>query len=154
VSSIYTLFKYLHIVGAIVWIGGAFTLVVINWRLARLRDHASMDVLARISSFVGPAMLGPAMLLTLVAGIVTAASVGMNFGVLWISWGFTGIIVSFLIGGLLVRRTAGQLGALAATAEPGDARVASLQARLALLNVINLLVLLSTVGAMVFKPTL
>jgi hypothetical protein len=43
---------------------------------------------------------------------------------------------------------------LAATAEPGDPHLSALQRRLATLNTINVLLLLSAVGAMVFKPTL
>jgi hypothetical protein len=44
------------------------------------------------------------------------------------------------------------LSQIAATATPGDQRLSALQQRLTTLNIINVLVLLSAVWAMVFKP--
>jgi hypothetical protein len=43
---------------------------------------------------------------------------------------------------------------IAATPGADGVRLNALQARLSLLNLVNLLILLSTVGAMVFKPTI
>ncbi len=58
------------------------------------------------------------------------------------------------LGATLIRRAGDELSTLAATAEPGDPRQIALQRRLATLNTINVLLLLTAVWAMVFKPTL
>jgi hypothetical protein len=58
------------------------------------------------------------------------------------------------LGATLIRRAGDELSTLAATAEPSDPRLSALQQRLATLNIINVLVLLSAVWVMVFKPTL
>jgi hypothetical protein len=63
------------------------------------------------------------------------------------------IIVSVALGATLFRRANEELGEVAATAKPGDQRLIAIQRRVATLNVINVLVLLSAVWAMVFKPT-
>ncbi len=53
-----------------------------------------------------------------------------------------------------MRRVRKKLVELAASTKPGDPHLRTVQRRLAILNVINLLLLLSAVWAMVFKPTL
>ena len=149
---VYTLFKFLHIVGAIVWLGGAFTVSIITARVARETDQTVLAAIARQTRFHGMAVLGPAAGLTLIAGIVMIAVSGLGVP-LWVIWGFAAIIVSIGLGATLIRRAGEELSKIAATATPGDARLSALQGRLATLNAINVLVLLSAVWAMVFKPS-
>lgn len=66
----YTLFKFLHVLGVIVWIGGVLAINVLSARIARERDVALLAPLSRQASFYGRAVLGPAAGTTLVAGIV------------------------------------------------------------------------------------
>ena len=150
--SVYNLFLFLHIVGAIVWIGASLTLTLLNWRAAATNDRPAMAALARHNAFIGGAVIGPAALLTLVAGVVMVLNARLSFGLLWISWGLGGVLLSILIGGFFVGRMGRELGRLAPTAEPGNARVVALQRRIGILSWVNLLVLLSAEAAMVFKP--
>jgi uncharacterized membrane protein len=152
--TIYTLFKFLHVASVIVWLGGISTLTVLNMRLAREQDRSVLLAMLKQSDFYGKAIIGPTMALTLIAGIATAANVGMNFGSLWITWGFLAIFASIALGATLIRSVNGKLGKLALVAEPGEPRLRALQRQLGTLNLINLLLLLSAVGAMVFKPTM
>ncbi len=152
--SIYTLFKFIHVAAVIIWIGGVCTITFINARLAREKEQAGLLSLARLSNFYGRAVVGPAAIITLIAGIATAANVGMDFGALWLTWGFVGILGHFVIGVGFMRRTTANLNQLAPTVALHDPRIRALQGRLTTLNVINLLLLFSVVGAMVFKPTL
>jgi uncharacterized membrane protein len=152
--STYALFKFLHIVGAILWIGGISTLTVVYARLARSQDRSAVAALAQLARFAGQALVGPAAAVTLLAGIATAATAGFDFGLLWITWGFAGILASIALGASLIRRTTAEMGQLATAAAPIEGRLSTLQGRLTLLNLLNLAILLSTVWAMVFKPTL
>jgi uncharacterized membrane protein len=150
----YSLFKFLHIVGAIFWVGGVSTLTVLYTRLTRTQERSVVAVLAQVSAFAGQAVVGPAAALTLIFGIATAVTAGFDFSMLWITWGFVGIIASIALGAIFMRRVIAEIGKLATTAEPNDRRLRALQGRLTLLNLVNLLILLSTVWAMVAKPTL
>jgi uncharacterized membrane protein len=148
----YNLFKFLHITGAIAWIGGTVMLTALNVRLAR-EGEGAQAALARASGTLGRVLVGPAAALTLIAGITTAAVGGIDMSALWITWGFTGIIVSIVLGATVIRRTTASLEtALAGNPGPTPERVAALRGRLTGLNLLNLLVLLSVVAAMVFKP--
>ena len=152
--SIYILFKFIHIAAVIIWIGGVSALTVINARLAGEKEQGALLSLSRLSNFYGKVVIGPAAIITLIAGIATAANVGMDFGALWITWGFIGILGHFVLGIGFIRRATAKLNELAPTAAPNDPRIHALQGRLTSLNVINLLLLFSVVAAMVFKPTL
>ncbi len=152
----YTLFKFLHVVSVIVWVGGIGTLTVLYTQLSRLQDRATLLALLRTSGFVGRVLTGPAAALTLIAGIVTAVSVGLDFGMLWLTWGFIGILASIVWGATFVRMTVAAIEKLlkaeleAELADSGPLQ--RLQRRLTLGNLVNLLILLSTVAVMVFKP--
>lgn len=152
--NLYNLFKFLHIIGATVWIGGAFTLVVLNARLARSQNRAAMEGLAQASGFYGRAVLGPAAAITLLAGIGTAAFMGVRFTALWILWGLAGVFLSMLLGALFIGRTTAALSREVSNPQPDRGRLSALQGRLASLNLANLLLLLSVVAAMVFKFSL
>jgi hypothetical protein len=85
---------------------------------------------------------------------VRVEQINVGYGTLWVVWGFAAVVLSIAIGATLIRTTNADLRRLAAAAAPGDPRWAALQRRAAILYGINLLLLLSAVWAMEFKPTL
>jgi uncharacterized membrane protein len=119
-GTVYTLFKFLHIVGAIVWIGGVISVNIISVRIAREKDGAALAAMSRQSRFYGMAIIGPAAGLTLLAGIVMIAVSGLSIP-LWVAWGLAAILVSMGLGATLIRRAGEELSQLAATATPGVA---------------------------------
>jgi uncharacterized membrane protein len=153
-DSLYLLLKFLHIAAVIIWVGGVFALAVLNARIAGLGDPAAQAVMGRQSEVFGRTVIGPAMLVTLIAGLWMAGQFGIPFTSLWIVWGLVGFVAFVLIGVIAVSRVAAELSALARSAGVNDPRVAALGRRLGVLNAINLLLLASVVWAMVFKPTL
>ena len=152
-TTLYTLLKFLHIVGAIGWIGGYVNFSILSTRAAHETDPAVVAAMTRLMRLNGMLLIGPASGLTLLAGIAMIAVSGLG-APLWVIWGFTAIIVSVALGAILIRRTNEKVHEVTEAAEPDDARLSVLQRRLMVLNIINVLVLLSAVWAMVFKPTL
>ena len=152
-TTVYTLFKFLHIVGAIGWIGGTITFSILGARVARARDQAVLAALTNLMRINGMTIIGPASGLTLIAGFVMVGVSGLG-APLWVIWGLTAIVVSVALGIALIGRTSKALRETAAAAEPDEPRLSALQRRLTVLNSINVLVLLSAVWAMVFKPAL
>jgi uncharacterized membrane protein len=151
--DIYTLFKFLHVVAVIVWIGGVVTLNILGARIAREHDGPQLASLGRHAAFYGRAVLGPAAATTLVAGIVMVAVGGLSLATPWIAWGLGMVLLSLLLGATLIRSTTQQLSTVA-PADPTGPRVLALRRRAATLSLINLALLLSAVAAMVFKPAL
>jgi uncharacterized membrane protein len=153
VYTLYNLFKFMHIAAVIVWIGGMVTIGVINARVTRENDRAALSSLSRQSAFFGSAIIGPAAVITLIAGIVMVVDGDLDFDTLWIAWGMIVVVASILMGATLIRRAGEELSELTSSANPDGSRVAALQRRLRTLNMFNLLLLFSAVWAMVFKPT-
>jgi uncharacterized membrane protein len=154
VYTTYNLFKFLHVAAVIVWVGGVIALMVIPARLARQEGAAATAALGRQAAFYGRSVVGPAAVITLVAGIVMVVVGRLRFDALWIAYGFLGMVVSMGLGGALLSRLGHQLTELTASDDPDPARMSALEARLRTFNLINVLILLSVVWAMVFKPTL
>jgi uncharacterized membrane protein len=150
--SLYSTLKFLHVVAAIIWVGGVITLTVVNMRLARTRNGDALAALSSVGAFYGRAVAGPAAAVTLLAGIATAVSAGFRMNSLWIIWGFAAILLSVALGATLIRGTTQRLGALAAMPDGDRTGIAALQGRLIALSGLNILLLLSAVWAMVAKP--
>lgn len=86
-ETTYLLLKFLHVLGAIAWIGGLLMLLVLNARMGREGEATVVAALGRQSEYLGRSVLGPAMLLTLLAGFGTAGVARFPFSSLWIVWG-------------------------------------------------------------------
>ena len=153
-DSLYLWLKFVHVVAAVVAVGGFLALTVLNARIARAGEPAAAAALGQQSEVFGRTVLGPAMGILLIAGVWMAGQFGIPFTDLWIVWGLVGFVAFILLGVVALGRTGAELGALARTAGPSDPRVAALRQRIAVLSWLNLLVLASVIWAMVFKPTL
>lgn len=157
--TLYNVLKFVHICAVIVWVGGVIALVVVNARLVREEEDAALQALSRQGEFFGKTLIGPSAILTLLVGAALVWEMHTGFP-LWVAWGLVGVFGSMAIGAGFMQRAGRELAELSAAGEgqgegkPDAARVAAARQRLARLGALNILLLLSTVWAMVFKPTL
>jgi len=151
---VYDLFKFIHVLGAIVWLGAGITFQVLNARLAKANDQAGIAALSSQGEWFGKAVFSTSAAVTLVAGIVTTIIGDIGFGELWITWGFVGIALSIVFGAVLSQRMATQLEEAVAAEGASSPRVVELQRRLGLYGAIDIVILVSVVAAMVWKPGL
>jgi len=147
-----TIFFFLHIIGVITWLGGWTALWVLQVRFRKEQDSKVQLALLRQSEFYGRAVVGAAAGVTFIAGLVLANRESVDFSTVWVAWGVVGLIASMALGGTVMRTATAKLGGLIANAPAGDPERLAAQRRVDLLNTINLLILLSVVFAMVFKP--
>lgn len=150
--SLYAISEFVHVVAAIVYVGGAFTLTMLNAQLAQSGDRALLRAMGEQVGRYGSAVLGPTSMVVLLAGVAMVVIGNLGWP-LWIIWGLLGIFLSQVLGGIFIQQTTTELAELAASA-PTDPRLALLQRRLVTLNWANLVLLLTVVAAMVFKPAL
>lgn len=149
---LYTSLKYLHVLAAAAWFGGAIAASVLAAQAGRDGDPLVASAVRRQVEQLGGRIFGPAAGLTLLAGIATAVAGDIDMSRLWIVWGYAGVLATGLVGGGVMRRTGLRL---AAAADGGDAAgTAALGKRMGRLSVLNLVILASTIWAMVAKPTL
>jgi uncharacterized membrane protein len=149
----YAILKFVHVLSAVVWIGGATALAVIMGRLIAARDRTTIAALFPHSMAYGQRMAGPSSIVVLITGIWMIFAGKLSPHAFWIIWGFLGIIVHFVFGATIMRKR-GMAFAKLASAPGNDDELAAAGARLRVANLIYLLIMVSVIGAMVLKPTL
>jgi uncharacterized membrane protein len=154
VFTIENLFHFLHQLSAIVWLGGLLAVNVLQVRLGSRQDRAAQASLLHQTDLYGRAVIAPGATVTLLTGLVLVVQEDFAFSDLWIAWGLIGLLLSLALGATLIRVTNAQLRRLAADPALEQPQWLAQQRRMAILFGINLLLLLSVVWAMVFKPTL
>jgi uncharacterized membrane protein len=151
----YELFKFLHVVGAIAWVGGGIGLTIYGWRLRKARDLASLAVLMRRSDDLGKVLFMPAALLTLGFGIaMVATTAAIAFGDLWILMGFGGVALSIVVEAGMAAPAGKRFVATVEEHETGSPQADAHAGRMLRASVLGVLVLLTVVWAMVAKPML
>jgi len=149
----YLALKFLHVLGAVVWIGGMAATATITGRMIRTLDRAALASYFPHGMVLGQRMIGPSSILVLLTGIALVIIGKVGFGTFWVTWGFVGIIVHFVLGATLIRKRGMELASLLNSPTADDAQIATVGARLRQANLIYLLVMVSVIGAMVIKPT-
>jgi hypothetical protein len=151
VSHRYLWLKFLHVVAVSVWLGGVTAVIVVNQRIARSAERAEIAAVARQTMFLGTRVIAPAGGLTLIAG-VCALVVGKTGFPLWALWGFIAVVLFGTFGATAIRATSAELQEHIMLPDSPVGNLVTLLRRLSLLSTINLLLLLTAVWAMVFKP--
>jgi uncharacterized membrane protein len=150
--SRYELFKLLHVVGAIAWVGGGLGLLMLHRAMLRARDYGSMTTIARHSQALGARLFVPASLLTVGFGIAMVATENaLGFTDLWILIGFAGIVASGVAESMVAAPAGKRLLALAEEGA-GEAELDDLARRVGLGSTLDVGLLLVVVWAMVAKP--
>jgi putative copper export protein len=154
VYTIENLFHFLHQLAAIIWVGGILAVNALQVRIGRGNNRAAQASLLRQSDLYGRAVIAPAAAVVLLTGLVLVVEDDIPLSEFWVAWGLTAIFLSLALGATLIRATNAELRRLAAAVTLDNPRWPALQRRAATLYAVNLLLLLSVVWAMVFKPTL
>ncbi|MGH2790803.1 MAG: DUF2269 family protein [Actinomycetota bacterium] len=149
----YEYLLFIHVLMAVVWVGGAVTLQVMGSRLQKADDPVQMARFAREVEWIGTRIFTPASLLILIVGIFMVLD-AWSFGDLWIVMGLAGFGYSFVNGAFFLGPTSGKTGKMIEERGPEDAEVQSNLEKLFLLSRIELVVLIVVIFAMTVKPTL
>ncbi len=140
---------FLHILSAIVWVGGGLVLSVLGGRVRSSKDPGAIPEFAQTLTYVGTRVLLPAVVGTLVFGVwMVLENANWNFRQFWVLFAIGLFVLAFLIGAVYLGRVGIQLQRLGA----GDANGPALLGRWLIGYRVVLLVLLIAVWDMVFKP--
>jgi uncharacterized membrane protein len=148
----YDVYLLLHVVSAIVWLGGGLTLSVLGTRIARQRDGARMVAFARDVEWIGNHVFIPASLLVLLFGFLMIHAGFPAFDQLWIQLALGLFGVTFLTGALFLGPQAGKIGKLIEQHGEESPEVQEQIRRVLLVSRLDLLTLYSIVVVMVAKP--
>jgi uncharacterized membrane protein len=105
-GTLYDWLKFVHVLAAMVWLGGLVTLLVLGVRARRSGDR---DVVARfVGSLrtIGPLLLAPSAVAVLAFGIwMVVDSDAWDFGQAWVGTGLALLIAAVVIGAAFLSRT-------------------------------------------------
>ncbi|HEV2756917.1 MAG TPA: DUF2269 family protein [Actinomycetota bacterium] len=148
----YEFAKTIHVLFAVIWVGGAATTQVFATRLSRANEPRRMAAFAKDIEFVGTRVFTPASVVVLAAGIWMVAISGWDFTDLWIVLGLIGIAFSATVGATFLGPESGRIGRLIEAKGPEDTEVAARLNRIFLVSRVELVILLLIVINMVVKP--
>jgi uncharacterized membrane protein len=142
-----------HVLSAIVWVGGGFLLSLLGSRARGSTDPNAVRDFAGMLAYLGPRVLAPATILTLIFGVALVLSdAEWNFAQTWVLLGLGLFAVAFLIGAVYLSRVSIQLGRATSAGVDDGGDAAGLLDRWILGYRAVLVVLVVIVWDMVFKP--
>lgn len=99
--DIYSIFKFLHVICAIAWVGGGLTLLANS--ILSVRAKGEVETLKSLDTMnnLGKSWFIPSSLLTVVFGAITAV-LGGSFFDLWVLLGLAGFASTFFTGLLIL----------------------------------------------------
>lgn len=150
----YNAFKFVHVLSAVVWVGGACTVQVYALLALRTDDPVRVASFARDTEFVGTRIFLPSSLIVLVSGIFTLHdSDGLwSFSQGWVQFGLVVIALSIVVGAGYLGPESGRI---AKATEAGGVESPEAQRRIRrifLVSRVELVFLLAVVFDMVVKP--
>lgn len=141
----YELWLAVHIVCAVLWVGGGVSVHVLGRWAAKTDDPERLRAFTLDALKLSVRLYAPLAFLLLVAGVLLVREVGYSYGDLWITLGFLAWIFSFVLGVAFYPREQRRL-------EKGDADVRQTVNRVLMVNSIEITVLVLVVVAMAVKP--
>jgi uncharacterized membrane protein len=121
----YFVFETIHVVAAIVWVGGGSVITLLAWRASRAKDTLQLLQIGKQAEWLGTRVFMPASLTVLAMGIVLMAKGDFGYGEFWTLFGVVGWAVSFVVGAAFLGPQGGKLGRLMETRGPDDPEVAA-----------------------------
>lgn len=147
----YELLLFVHIVCAVIWVGGAFYAQLLAVRAGRSDDPMALPRLGRDIEFLGSRVFMPAAVLLFLAGAAMTLR-AWSFGQLWIATSVALWIASALAGAIYLAPRARRVSALFEAEGPESAAGRQLIGRMFLVSRLELVSFAVIIGLMVFKP--
>lgn len=148
----YSVVKFLHVVSAILWVGGGFVLFLLSVIAERAGNIEEKLQAMRFTGQLGDRFFAPMSMLTLIFGLIMCGF-WVGFSELWIVIGLVGYFTTFSIGMLVFKPTGARMGAMIAK-EGVTPAVLAVGQRMMCWARFDYAVMLVIIADMVLKPTL
>ncbi len=151
--SYYEILLFLHVLAAIVWIGGGFMILALVFRAERTHDGLLLKKIAENSKWLAQRVFIPFSLAVLVLGILLTIEGPWGFGDLWIVLGLAGYAASFLTGILFLEPEGKRIDAAMTAHGPESPQAAHHVRRINVVQRMEMTILFLVVAVMALKPT-
>jgi uncharacterized membrane protein len=148
----FNVYKMLHVLGSVVWVGGGATLVILVLLTERENDPRALVAFAHKVDFIATRVFIPSSLIVLLFGILMMFKGDLDWGQFWVVAGLVGFAATFLTGvGVLTPQTK-RFNALAAEKGPEAPETQAALHKLLLVARFDVALLLLVVADMAAKP--
>jgi uncharacterized membrane protein len=147
----YQLLLYIHIVCAVIWVGGALYAQLLALRVARSPDPSELPHLARHIEFIGTRVFLPAAVLLFVAGSAMTLQ-RWSVGQTWIAVSVALWVLSAVVGAVYLGPRVKRAAQLFETEGPTSQAGRELINRLFLVSRLELIGFAVIIALMTFKP--
>lgn len=147
----YQLLLYVHIVSAVIWVGGAFAIQALAVVVSRSDDPTELPRLGRNLEIIGSRVFAPAAIVLFLAGAVMTVQ-KFSFGQTWIAVSVGLWILSAAAGAVYLGPRAKRVVALFEAEGPSSVAARQLIGRLFLVTRLELAGFAVVIALMVFKP--
>src|ERR1043166_5864539 len=94
----YALFKAVHVMFAVIWLGGGFLLTLFGVIAERRNDPNEIATVARQAAMVGLKLFAPAGLIVFLMGVAMMLNTNWGWGKFWVIAGLVGYAATFTTG--------------------------------------------------------
>ena len=151
--SSYQVYLALHIVLAVVWVGGDVTLTTLGIVFERKGDGEALAQLGKMGAWIGTRVYTPALFVVIGFGIALMHELHIAYGQFWVVFGLVGWAIAAVVGVGFVGPELGRIDKAAAEHGPTSPEVGRRVKRLFTVFRFDTALLVLIVIALVAKPT-
>jgi uncharacterized membrane protein len=148
---VYLILLYLHIICAVIWVGGAFFSQLLALRVERSTDPADLPKLGRNLEFLGLRVFLPASIVLFLAGVGMVVQ-QWSFGQTWIAVSMGLWLLSVIAGAIYIGPRTKRMAVLFEAEGPTSTAARAVMSRIFLVSRLELLSFAVIIALMVFKP--
>ena len=150
----YNVYKMVHVLAAVIWVGGAATLVILAALTERENDPKALVSLGHKVEYIATPVFIPASLVALLFGILMMLKGDLDWGQFWVVAGLVGFAATFLTGIAFLSPQTKRFNTLAAAKGDDSPEAQAALHKLLLVARFDLVVLLLVIADMTAKPFL
>ena len=148
----YTFFKSIHVITAVIWVGGAAMIQAFAFRILRTGDGKRQADFAKDAEVIGMRVFIPASLILFLAAIAMMVNLDWSWSQNWIVLGVIAFGLSFALGAGFIGPESGRIAELIEKEGPDSPAVQARIRRILTISRCELIVLLTVIVNMVVKP--
>ena len=148
----YAVFKAVHVLFAVVWVGGGVSIMIHAIRAQAANDPDAIVTIAKQAAFMGEKVFAPVGLVTFLMGIAMMINSSWGWGHFWIVAGLVGYASTFLVGVGILSPLAKKIDRSAEENGPTHPETLALIDRIMLIGRFDVAVLMLVVIDMATKP--
>ena len=149
----YTIYLVVHLVAALIWVGGDITLTTLGIVFERRGEGETLGALGRMGAWIGTRVYTPALFVVIAFGIAMMLEGNIDWGQFWVVFGLIGWAIAGCVGVGFVGPELGRIDEAARTHGPDSPEVAERVKRLFMIFRFDTALLILIVIDMTAKPS-